>query len=350
MDMDHTLTRTQISGLYAGPLAGTDENGSVSHGNAMNDNEGYGKARNENAKKNSIKKNSIKKNSAAQRKQIIKRHLILRTIIQLVFFISMPSAFVAGFSGAKYIFNQVSTGSLLSKNDFLVILIFLCVYTIVAGRFFCGYICAFGTLGDVIYALSGQVQMKILKKKKQYKLPLSILPWLQKIKYAILAAVLLMCGTGIYGKLQGTSPWDIFSQLTALKLNINGYAIGMVIFILILAGMGVQERFFCQFLCPMGAIFSLLPVLPAATLKRDAANCPKKCNVCQQNCPVGLKLENNSSRSGECIRCGKCAVYDIKSVNIRSFGKLNGTEIWLVILKAVLFFGIGTALGLCRFV
>ena len=94
---------------------------------------------------------------------------------------------------------------------------------------------------------------------------------------------------------------------------------------------------------------NLLPVLPAATLKRDAANCPKKCNVCQQNCPVSLKLEDNASRGGECIRCGKCAVYDIQSVNIRSFGTLNGTEIWLVILKAALFFGIGTALGLCRF-
>ena len=33
---------------------------------------------------------------------------------------------------------------------------------------------------------------------------------LQKVKYIVLALILLSCITGVYGKLTGTSPWDVF--------------------------------------------------------------------------------------------------------------------------------------------
>ena len=69
-----------------------------------------------------------------------------------------------------------------------------------------------------------------------------------------------------YGKLTGTSPWDVFSRLTALKLPAAGYGASIVLFVLILIGMAAQPRFFCQFLCPMGAVFALLPVLVKAAL------------------------------------------------------------------------------------
>ena len=51
------------------------------------------------------------------------------------------------------------------------------------------------------------------------------------------------------------------------KLQINDYIPALIILLIIVAGMLVCERFFCRFLCPMGAIFSLLPVLPIFQLK-----------------------------------------------------------------------------------
>ncbi len=38
---------------------------------------------------------------------------------------------------------------------------------------------------------------------------------------------------------------------------------------LILVGMALEERFFCKFFCPMGAIFSLMPVLTPFSLRRN---------------------------------------------------------------------------------
>ncbi|MGN0294831.1 MAG: 4Fe-4S binding protein [Lachnospiraceae bacterium] len=242
---------------------------------------------------------------------------------------------------------------MLEINSFLLVLIGLAAFTILFGRYFCGYVCAFGTLGDFVYWISGMIQKKLFRKKKQFSLsvslPESCFSALQKVKYLILAAIVVFSTLGIYEKLTGISPWDVFSMLTAGRFYLKGYAAGTVILLLIVVGMALQERFFCQFLCPMGAVFALLPIIPPAVLKRNEEKCRKGCSLCRKKCPVQLKLEADSLLSGECIRCGRCASA-CPGENIHSLeGRLTGSEIWLVIGKAVLFFFMGTVLGLCRF-
>ena len=190
------------------------------------------------------------------RKKQEKQQRFVRAMIQLIFFISMPSAFVAGFSGVKYLFNQIGAGSVLEATSFVVTLIGLCGFTILFGRYFCGYVCAFGSLGDCIYWISGLVQTKVFKKKKQFSLPEGCFGILQKVKYIILALIVILCAFGVYGKFSGTSPWDVFSMITAGRFVFNGYTAGVILLLLIVAGMAAQERFFCQFLCPMGAVFA----------------------------------------------------------------------------------------------
>ena len=129
---------------------------------------------------------------------------------------------------------------------------------------------------------------------------------MQKIKYVILAAILLACVTGTYGKLQGTSPWDVFSMLRAGRLPGASYKVGVLLLVLIMIGMCTQERFFCQFFCPMGAVFAILPIVPGALLKRDRVNCPQKCGACKKRCPAHLDIDGDTSRSGECICCHAC--------------------------------------------
>ena len=129
---------------------------------------------------------------------------------------------------------------------------------------------------------------------------------MQKIKYVILAAILLACATGTYGKFQGTSPWDVFSMLRAGRLPGASYKVGVLLLVLIMIGMCTQERFFCQFFCPMGAVFAILPIVPGALLKRDRENCPQKCGACKKRCPAHLDIDGDTSRSGECICCHAC--------------------------------------------
>ena len=65
--------------------------------------------------------------AAQQRQRDQKRRTWLRTGVQLFFFVSMPGAFVAGFSGVKQIFLHIGAGEVLSADSFTLSLLGLAV-------------------------------------------------------------------------------------------------------------------------------------------------------------------------------------------------------------------------------
>ncbi len=294
---------------------------------------------------------SSKLSPAQQKARRRRQNALVRNLIQLFFFLMMPGAFVAGFSGVKSIMQKVAAGNVLELDSFVKALIGLCLFTIIFGRFFCGFACAFGTFGDFVYWISGLIQKKLLHRKKQFSLPERFSPWLQKIKFVILAAIVITCALGIYDRFNqyNWNPWSVFSFITALRFELSGYVIGIVILILIIAGMAVKERFFCQFLCPMGAVFAIIPQFPFAWLQRDADNCLKNCRACQMKCPVDIKLETDGFRNGECIGCEKCAGVCPRGNLTRWDRRILKNEILSVVIRAMILFLLGTYLGLCRF-
>lgn len=83
--------------------------------------------------------------TAKERKKI---HTWLRVLIQLLYFIFIPSVYTAAFAGVKYIFTQIGAGEKVAMTSFVTVLLVICLYTMVFGRFFCGFVCAFGAFGD----------------------------------------------------------------------------------------------------------------------------------------------------------------------------------------------------------
>ena len=130
--------------------------------------------------------------AAQQRQRDKKRRTWLRAGVQLFFFVSMPGAFVAGFSGVKQIFLHIGAGEVLSVDSFTLSLLGLCGFTLLFDRFFCGYACAFGSLGDAVWALSGLIQKKLFHRKKQLRLPERAVLWGQKFKYLLLAGLVAL--------------------------------------------------------------------------------------------------------------------------------------------------------------
>lgn len=254
-----------------------------------------------------------------------KIHAYLRAAIQLVFFLFLPSAFTTAFSGIKSVLTQIGAGNPIAWSSFLTVLLALCAYTIVFGRFFCGYACAFGTLGDAVHSLY------LFLCKKSWKKPLSY------VKYAVLLAVVLLCFLGVYGDLTGWSPWDVFSMLRSGNFKVGAYWLGCILLVLILVGMVFCERFFCRFLCPMGAVFSLLPILPFFSVRRKREKCAKGCTACEKVCPSDLSLPEDGSWnvSGDCFQCQKCLEICPKKNAKSSIRNFRGNEIWFTLLRAV---------------
>lgn len=269
-------------------------------------------------------------------KQLKKIHTWIRAAIQLLYFLFIPSVYTAAFAGVKYIFTQIGAGEQIELTSFVTILIVICVYTILFGRFFCGFACAFGTLGDAVYALYKYICKKL--KKKPLQISDEWAGWLDKLKYVVLTLIVLLCFAGVYGKAKGTSPWDVFSMIRAGNFKFGGYIVGLVILIVILVGMCLEERFFCRNLCPMGAVFSLLPVLPFFALHRTRENCIKGCKACTKKCPSGIGLpEDGSPRvEGDCFQCQKCIDTCPKGNIHTGILSLKGNEIWFTLFRALL--------------
>lgn len=270
----------------------------------------------------------------------------IRLGIQILFLLAAPAVFTSAFAGGKYIFTQFAAGEMIEWNAFIKTFLAICLFTILFGRFFCGYACAFGTLGDILFMISSGIQKKI--KKKLPKFPAKLHSILKNVKYVILAGALLCCMLGVYDKFRGSSPWDVFSMLTSFRLPNKEYLIGIVILLFLMTGMAWEERFFCKYLCPMGGIFSLLPILPWSLYRRNREACIPGCSACERQCPVHLKIDGDSMDSGECIQCNQCLENCPRENISTGIGKMKGNEIWWILGKAVVLLLVCVLLHLTR--
>ena len=301
----------------------------------------------------------IKKNIKKNKEQV------LRFIIQVVFFLTIPSAYTAAFNGVKSIITAMGAGERVELTSFVMALIGISLFTLVFGRFFCGFACAFGSVSDWIYNLTSYLIKKTGGRRKT--IPQSVMKYLSHLKYIVLAVSLVLCYTGVYAQLKGISPWDVFSMVTAGNMRLAGYGVGIVLLLLIVCGITYQERFFCRCLCPMGAVFSLLPVLPVFALRRDRESCIGGCSACSRKCPMDIQLppaEKSSDHDGalelaeeaesewtldhdrDCIQCQKCISTCPKSNVHSGMGGLRGNELWWTLVRAVALLAVLKVLGL----
>jgi polyferredoxin len=284
-------------------------------------------------------------------------HSVARLAIQIVFFIFLPSLFSVAFNGVKYVADQIFRHETIAWNPFLATLTALAVFTVLFGRFFCGYACAFGSLGDWLFACSAFIRKKVGKKtgkeaggraggktgKEAFKLPDKAIAALLYLKYLILIGVVIACLLNVYSFIGPADPWGLFASLRAGGaggLTLDGREWAAAALGAIVVGMLFVERFFCMFLCPMGAAFALLPMLPLTIYGRKKEDCIPGCSLCVRTCPASISLGEARGGYGDCFQCGKCAARCPKG-NVRpGFRKLKGTEIWLAVLKAAALFAV----------
>ncbi|MBO6163445.1 MAG: 4Fe-4S binding protein [Lachnospiraceae bacterium] len=227
--------------------------------------------------------------------------------IRLMFFLWFPSLFATAFAGIKNLTETMAAGEMLEINSFVKTLAFLLLLTIFAGRIFCGYACAFGSLGDFVYWCQTKIQKQ--RKKKTLRIPSKVTGILRYMKYLVLAGILMLCWFGKTDFITRLSPWPAFSLIHSRHFSAIPIG-GAVLLVLVLIGMAWEPRFFCRFLCPMGAIFSLLPVMPWAVIHRRRSQCLKGCSACSRRCPAGIDIVDQETgdigNMGECFSCGRC--------------------------------------------
>jgi polyferredoxin len=174
--------------------------------------------------------------------------------------------------------------------------IFTVVTTVLWGRLYCGRICAFGALTQLIDA--------VVPKRFQLEIPAVLERRAGYIKYGILfAAVGYYLVTSEIAFYRYIEPFWLFTfDATPVLWVMVGVLLVASIFV---------RNLYCRFLCPLGAALGLISKATTVLPIKRWSEC-SQCALCEKTCEWGAIRKRQILKS-ECVRCDDCEIlYDDK--------------------------------------
>ncbi|MGQ9637381.1 MAG: 4Fe-4S dicluster domain-containing protein [Thermodesulfobacteriota bacterium] len=203
--------------------------------------------------------------------------------------------------------------------------------TMIVGRFFCGYVCPMGVSLDLLNPL-------FFRNKKKNSLQLG--SGLRRIKYFLLiffvsaaivglslaflldpmafltrvytfflyplAITLINLFLDLLRPLFRQFGWMALTHLHYFQPVFYMTSLTLLLFGGILFLNRWASRFWCRYLCPLGALLSLIS--PLGVFRRRVSEDCNKCMKCQKACPMGAVGENpKETYRSECIQCRTCS-------------------------------------------
>jgi polyferredoxin len=160
--------------------------------------------------------------------------------------------------------------------------------TVLWGRLYCGRICAFGAITQLLDA--------VVPARLRFEPPRWIERRAMYVKYGLLGAtVLYFLVTRDISIYRYVEPFWMFTRQGS-----TGMWVGLGI--LLLATVFVRNLY-CRFLCPVGAFLGLLSNLTVFRIKRWS-EC-NTCKVCEKACEWGA-IRGPKILATECVRCDDC--------------------------------------------
>ena len=185
--------------------------------------------------------------------------------------------------------------------------------TLFLGRFFCGFACPLGTINQFTGWL-GRRGLSLARRVDANRHRR-----LQSLKYYFLAFLLVLA-------LMGSVQTGIIDPLPLVHRSVNlalaplvdnrlgilsdeprFYASAWLLGVVFLTVVGlnlVLPRFFCRFICPLGALFGLLSPLSPWRIGKTEDKCGD-CRICEEYCE-GACRPSGTIIGGECVMCMNC--------------------------------------------
>jgi len=165
---------------------------------------------------------------------------------------------------------------------------FTVVSTVLWGRLYCGRVCAFGALTQLMDA--------VVPARLRLTVPVTIERRAAWIKYGLLAVTV--------GYFVAADNIRIYRYVEPFWMFGLSESAGMWIALGALLAVTVLVRnLYCRFLCPVGAMLGLLSTLTVFGIKRWS-ECDT-CKICEKACEWGA-IQGPKIIKLECVRCDDC--------------------------------------------
>ena len=164
---------------------------------------------------------------------------------------------------------------------------------------FCGWLCPFGAAQELLSELAQRLRIP------QIEVPFAVQERLWVIKYTLFVAIL---GLSFHSMEQALILAEVEPFKTAVSLLFDrawpfvAFAVGVLA-----AGLFI-ERFYCRYLCPLGAALAIPAKMKLFDWLHRRPQCGRECNLCAPKCTVGAIDRLGRINPNECVLCLRCQV------------------------------------------
>jgi len=164
---------------------------------------------------------------------------------------------------------------------------------------YCGWLCPFGALQELLNAAAKRLGVR------QISVPQGLHERLWVIKYTLFLAILALSFYSMHDAL-------ILAEAEPFKTAISlrfVRAWPFLLFVAVLLGAGLFiERFYCRYLCPLGAGIGIPAKLKIFDWLKRRPQCGRECRLCETKCTVGAIDPLGRINPNECVLCMRCQV------------------------------------------
>ncbi|MFP5405666.1 MAG: 4Fe-4S binding protein, partial [Gammaproteobacteria bacterium] len=164
---------------------------------------------------------------------------------------------------------------------------------------FCGWLCPFGALQELTNRIAKAL------KVPQIKVPWGLHERMVPIKY-IVFLVLFGVSLGSLAFAEVLSEIEPFKTAIVLRFMREWWFVAFAL-ALLFAGLFI-ERFFCRYLCPLGAALAIPGRMRMFEWLKRYRECGNPCMRCYHECPVEAIHPEGHINPNECIGCLHCQV------------------------------------------
>lgn len=164
---------------------------------------------------------------------------------------------------------------------------------------YCGWLCPFGALQELIHKIAQGLKIP------EYHLPDVVHERLMALKYVIFVVLfgLSLQSIGYAAKAAEVEP---FKTAIVMHFNREGVFLAYALALLVI-GVFIR-KFFCKYLCPLGAALAIPAPLRIFDWLRRRRECGRPCQICARQCEVQAIRPTGEINPNECHYCLDCQV------------------------------------------
>ncbi|KAF5411839.1 MAG: hypothetical protein C5S47_02865 [Candidatus Methanogasteraceae archaeon] len=185
----------------------------------------------------------------------------------------------------------LATGGVITLNK-ATMLAFIGGLSVIGAKLFCGWVCPFGALQEIINRIPAPFQRKI-------KLPFKISNGIRISLFVISLIMILATGYDLYTYQNILNPFELFNwQFEAVLVVLVGAVLVASVFV---------YRPFCYLVCPVGLLTWVLEQVSIFSVRIDRGKCNdcKKC-ILKSPCPSIKAIVDGDTLRPDCFACGAC--------------------------------------------